>query len=327
MTKVVVAITTFNLENYISQALDSILMQKTNFEFKIRVADDCSSDRTPIILREYQERYPGKVELLFADENMGSVANSNRLFDHIDCEYFSFLDGDDYWVGENRLQEQVDFLDAHQEYVLCGGNTQFLRNGKLAEMMIKESQLDKSYSFHDYLEKKMPFVHTSAILVRNVLFGKGLPDVYHHVIGTFEECAVRGEDFRRLLHLQKGNIFVMNTVNSVYRIHDKGMWQGKSPISRNIEAAISYNFYYKFFDNCEYPQFHIWAEKSYKNMMIDLMARKAMRYPHELTKKDTRLISGLIEDLSHNIQSYEGAKFYKFRYYFIKILSDILHLF
>ena len=55
MLKVTIGITTYNLEKYIAKALDSILMQKTNFDFKILVVDDASVDKTPAILQDYKQ--------------------------------------------------------------------------------------------------------------------------------------------------------------------------------------------------------------------------------------------------------------------------------
>ena len=116
MEKVVVAITTYNLERYIAQALESILRQKTSFPFKILVADDCSTDNTLSILYGFERKYPDIIKVLPSEKNLGSLANSNRLFDGLNAEYFTFLDGDDYWLDEKRLQDQVDFQDTHPEY-------------------------------------------------------------------------------------------------------------------------------------------------------------------------------------------------------------------
>ena len=124
--KVIIGITTYNLEEYIGVALDSVLKQKVNFAYKILVVDDASIDRTREILLQYKEKYPNKIDLIFKKENTGSLSSSNILFDNIKSEYFAFLDGDDYWLSDSRLQEAVDFLDNHVEYSMYGGNTLYL---------------------------------------------------------------------------------------------------------------------------------------------------------------------------------------------------------
>ena len=297
MAKAIIVITTYNLEKYIAQALDSVLCQKTNFEFKIIVADDCSTDQTISILNDYKQAYPNRIELVLATENLGSLRNSNRIFDGLQCDYFSFLDGDDYWVGEDRLQKQVDFLDAHPEYILCGGNTQYLRNDRLSEMVVDQSKLGQTYSFTSMLDNSIPFVHTSALLERNVVFNRGLPDCYKQAENTFENCALRGEDFRRILHLERGPMYVMKDVVSVYRIHEKGMWQGSSSAKRAIEGAISANFYKKYFGDRYGSYFAENARKQYRNMMTTLVLDRDFLGNYELNANETYLLVSLLSDM------------------------------
>lgn len=307
MVKVIVAITTYNLEAYIAQALDSVLMQKTNFEYKIVIADDCSSDGTIRIIQEYQNKYPNKIDLLLSAKNQGSLINSNRIFDGIQCEYFSFLDGDDYWIGENRLQKQVDFLDSHPNYMLCGGNTRYLRNGMPAEYVVEKEMCNKSYFFSEMLNNSIPFVHTSALLVRNVIFDKGIPQCYKDAEYSFENCALRGEDFRRILHLELGPMYVMPDLVSVYRIHDKGIWQGSSNCKRAIENAIGWNFYKKYFAKKYGDFFEKRAVMSYRNMMRMLVIDRNLLNRYELDEQESYLLIALLADL-RNSAIYEPRK-------------------
>lgn len=300
MDKVVVVITTYNLDKYIAQALDSILCQKTNFDYKIIVADDCSTDDTISILNEYQRAYPNRIKIVLSPENIGSLRNSNRVFDGLQCEYFSFLDGDDYWIGEDRLQKQVDFMDAHPEYVLCGGNTQYLRNDRLAEVIVNQQKVGKTYTFSSMLNGTTPFVHTSALLVRNIIFNQGLPDCFKQAENTFENCALRGEDFRRILHLEKGPMYVMSDTLSVYRIHEKGMWQGASSAKRAIEGTISMNFYKKYFGD-KYGDFFAQEFKQmYREMMKTLVVDRNLIGNYELNVDETFLLISLLNDIKND---------------------------
>ena len=296
--KVIVAITTYNLEDYIASALDSVLKQKTDFDYKIIVADDASTDNTVNILKEYRSRFPEKIELLLSEQNQGSLKNSNRIFRNLKSEYFSFLDGDDYWLGETRLQEQVDFMDSHKEYMLCGGNTQYLRNGNLAEYVVPDNKLGKSYTFESYLNGELPFVHTSALLVRNIIFSDGLPECFSEAENTFENCALRGEDFRRLLHLERGPIYILNQTVSVYRIHANGMWQGISSAKRSIETAIGYHYYSKYFGTKYGSFFSDKASAAYRTMMINLATDNHLLGHYELNENETYLLTSLLNDLA-----------------------------
>lgn len=300
MIKVVIGITTYNLEDYISEALDSILMQKTNFNYKIIIADDCSSDSTIKILKKYKTKYPDLIDLKLSDKNQGSLKNSNRIFEGLQCEYFTFLDGDDYWLGDNHLQKQVDYLDSHPNYMICGANTQYLRNDELSGYVVEEDKCNKSYYFTDLLNNSIPFVHTSAILIRNTIFCNGLPKCYKIAENTFENCALRGEDFRRILHLEKGPMYVMPEIISVYRIHSRGMWQGSSNVKRVIESTISWNFYKKYFNNRYGKFFEDKFNRSYCNMMRTLVVDTNFLNSYELGEVETELITGLLNDLKRN---------------------------
>ena len=315
MEKVIVAITTYNLKEYIEKALDSVLMQKTNFPFKIIIADDASTDGTIDILLDYKKKYEDKIEVLLAEKNMGSLSNSNRLFHRIDCEYFSFLDGDDYWVDECRLQRQVDFLDSHPEYAMCAGNTQYLCDGKPDSMLLKEEETGKGYCFQDMLDNKMPFVHTSAILVRNTIFKDGLPNCYFDVVGTFEECALRGEDFRRVLHLEKGPMYIMPELVSVYRIHSKGIWQGSTSAHKAIEGAIGANFYAKYFAERYGNAFRSRARVEYNYMMSHLVINEKILDTCALESRDIALLSALMLDMQKHqdetkVEAYSKMKLF-----------------
>ena len=170
MLKVIIVILTYNLEKYIKEAIESVLKQKTTYSYKILIGDDCSSDETPAILRKYEEKYPNKIEVRFSEKNLGCLGNSNRLFDGIQCEYFTLLDGDDVWLDEFHLQKQIDFLENNKDYVMCAANTQYLRNGVPAEMLISDEYLNKEYSFKEQLDNSIPYFHPSTTMFRNVIF-------------------------------------------------------------------------------------------------------------------------------------------------------------
>lgn len=116
MLKVTVCITTYNLESYIEQTLNSILSQKTSFDFEILVGDDCSTDGTRNILLAYKEKYPDKITLHFQQNNVGVNKNDYELIYLSKGEYIAWCDGDDYWIDEYKLEKQVRFLDENPQY-------------------------------------------------------------------------------------------------------------------------------------------------------------------------------------------------------------------
>src|SRR5262245_33842255 len=119
MMKVSVILTTYNHEQFIRQALDSIFMQKTTFAFEVIITEDCSTDSTAAILLEYKLRYPEQIALILSEQNLNSNKVTRRAIEAARGEYLAFLDGDDYWISSEKLQRQVGFLDTNPNCALC----------------------------------------------------------------------------------------------------------------------------------------------------------------------------------------------------------------
>src|ERR1041385_2618888 len=70
--KVSVLVMTYNHEKFIRQALDSVAMQETNFEYEILISEDCSTDRTREIVLDFEKEHPDQVRLLLSEKNIHS---------------------------------------------------------------------------------------------------------------------------------------------------------------------------------------------------------------------------------------------------------------
>lgn len=117
-----VLVATYNHEAYIEQCLKSILNQRTRFQFRVIVGEDCSTDATAAIIQKLHSAYPQLVYPYFNKENLGVLGpkgNSLKLYKSVTAKYVAMLDGDDYWTDEFKLQKQVDFLEANPEFVAC----------------------------------------------------------------------------------------------------------------------------------------------------------------------------------------------------------------
>lgn len=124
--KVSVIVCTYNQEDTIGAALDSILAQRTDFDFEVLVADDCSGDRTPDICRDYERRYPEKVRAIINEENKGVADNYFDTLYECRGKYIADLAGDDVWTDPGKLARQAALMDSDPSVVLCHGAWKYL---------------------------------------------------------------------------------------------------------------------------------------------------------------------------------------------------------
>ena len=116
----------YNHEKYIRTALDSIVMQRVNFDYEVLVAEDCSTASTPQILQEYAARYPDIFHLISHKKNVGVVQKSRDARRMCRGKYIAVLEGDDFWTDPLKLQKQVEFMESHPEYSACAHEIEFV---------------------------------------------------------------------------------------------------------------------------------------------------------------------------------------------------------
>lgn len=166
-----VAMITYNHESYIAQAIEGVLMQETDFQIELVIGEDCSTDLTRQIVKEYQKRRPDIVRVIIAGQNVGM--NNNMLRTEISCrgKYIAYCEGDDYWHHPKKLQMQVDYLESHPECGLVHGDIDRLHQETgFVEQGVNTS---RGIDFHDVAD---PF--------SGILLGK-------YVVFTCTACARR----------------------------------------------------------------------------------------------------------------------------------------
>lgn len=121
---------TYNHEEYIEDAIESFLMQKTDFDFEIIIGEDCSLDGTRKIIDDYLIKYPNKIKLITSDKNVGAKENSRRVHENSNGKYIALCEGDDYWTDPLKLQKQVTYMENNPNCTLCFHSADIVRANK-----------------------------------------------------------------------------------------------------------------------------------------------------------------------------------------------------
>ncbi len=169
---------TYNHAPYIRQCLDGVLSQQTDFSFEYIVHDDASTDGTAEIVREYAEKYPNVIVPILQKENQYSKGKGlvEFILPLVRGKYRSLCEGDDYWIDPNKLQKQVDFLEAHADYGLVHGDChiyhQELNSWEYNVSSRQQSQygdLSKKELFVELLSARYK-IRTATVLYRTELY-------------------------------------------------------------------------------------------------------------------------------------------------------------
>lgn len=185
--KVSVIILTFNHEKFINQALDGVLSQKTDFRFEVLVGNDASTDGTDRILCQYQLNYPNELKVFTHRHNIGGTKNLATLLRQTRGTYIASCEGDDYWTDPLKLQKQVDFLEAHSEYIGCTHGVHLVnQDGSLCNNQTLRWIKDKPiFRFQDFKGIYLPG-HPVSMVYRNIfaenpLMIEFITKVHYHI--------------------------------------------------------------------------------------------------------------------------------------------------
>ena len=199
----------YNQVKFVRQTLDGFVSQKTNFRFEVLVNDDCSTDGTTDIIREYEKNYPDIIKPIYHKENQYSkgipVSYSNN-FNRVKGKYIALCEGDDYWIDDNKLQLQVDFLESNPEYSLTYTDykTLFQTDGTF-----RDNNCERDNFLHPTF--RIHLIHTLYLAPCSWLFRtKDLPDLTTRYVDT---------TYRMMLYfLATKKIKYIDRVTCVYRV-------------------------------------------------------------------------------------------------------------
>jgi glycosyltransferase involved in cell wall biosynthesis len=235
---------TFNHAEFIAQAIESVISQRTTFSYKLVIADDCSTDNTKEICKSYVLKFPDKILYYRNKTNLGSSLNGQLNYERcfkISRKYIALLEGDDFWIDNDKLQKQYDLLEnpVNRAYVVCATNyiefyqdkQKFSDNwaffqGVHGREMIKGVQFELIDSDGWKTKTATILFRKNALKVRRILRYRLMVDsILVYELSKF------------------GKKMFLNDCTAAYRLHDQGIWSLKSEdekraISKKINLEI-----------------------------------------------------------------------------------------
>lgn len=222
----------FNHEEYLEDALNGFLMQKTDFPWEVLLHDDASTDKSIEIIQRYVSLYPRIIKPIFQKENQYSKGLKPSFFTTkvAQGKFFAFCEGDDYWLDENKLQIQADFLNENPSYSVCGHDAFTVENEQVVKLSKLPERLKKDVNGE--LLAKGWFVLTLTAMFRRD----------YDIFPEEQRKTLNGDTFMfsRLGKVGKYK-FMKELLPGAYRVHSGGIW---SLVDRRQKTAHSLNSMY-----------------------------------------------------------------------------------
>jgi glycosyltransferase involved in cell wall biosynthesis len=316
--KVSILLTTYNHEKWIAEAIESVVMQQTTFDYEVVIIEDCSTDNTRNIVIDYQQRNPEKIRLLLSEENKNDNTNFVTAWQTSPSQYVATLDGDDYWTSAHKLQKQVDYLDARPELAICFHNvTAFREEGKKVLWNYNPPEQKDLLSLEDLWTYN--FIAGCSPMLRRGLI-KEFPEWY--------ATALWGDWPLYILAAQHGKIGYIDEVMGVYRLHEGGYW---SKLSKTQQLEALLKFYEDMLANLELKykdivQIHtmmsgyyrillqIYYERLHNNNQQIGSLKDSLSHSHEEArrlKKRTRRLKLEVQNLERQLQGVRESRTYR----------------
>jgi glycosyltransferase involved in cell wall biosynthesis len=270
-----VIVLTYNHELFIDQNINSILSQKTKFSFNVLIADDCSLDKTRDIVNEWMKR-DSRVFLIGTERNMGAIENARNVLNFSQSDYLALCEGDDFWIDEEKLQKQMDFLIRNPRFKMVHGDVSYFHQSTNSlggsVNRSKGVKFPSGSIFEEYLASDKLFIFTATVLVERKLF------LQCSDYDLFQAKNWMAQDLPTWLEISnQTDIGYIDTIFAAYRLADESA-------SRSRSAEYLYRFHQSIFD----VRFYYWKKYS-KNenlrLRLDYLYSLSMLSDLRMTKK------------------------------------------
>ena len=221
----------YNHEPYLRDCFEGFVMQKTNFRFVAIVHEDCSTDNSAAIIREYEAKYPDIFRPIYETENQYSKGECyldrimRRALNATGCKYIAFCEGDDYWTDPYKLQIQVDFLETHQDYNICCHGYKIYNVASWEQTEILYNEKEEGFEFSNVENCEKWYTKTLTILFRSEVYN-AMPDM--------SQFRYWRDAHIMYYLLKKGKGYYLPFVGGTYREHSGGIYYSLPSYQKNL---------------------------------------------------------------------------------------------
>jgi glycosyltransferase involved in cell wall biosynthesis len=262
---VTVLLISYNHALSFQKAIDSVLSQKTNFNFEILILDDASTDGSKEIINEYISKFPN-VSAIIQSKNLGSTQNILSGLREIKTKYFATLETDDYWCDDNKLQMQVDILEEHNDCSFCAHNTlvNYNKNKETKPFITEET---KKYFFPKRVSSQY-FIepHTSSRLYRTSCLN--LNEIKNPIVATYDIAT-------NFYFLTKGNLYYIDKIMSVYNYSGNGIYTSIPPFEQRYKSG---NVLYILNQEFDFRYNHLLARGFARRINLDYLSYLQLKH-------------------------------------------------
>ena len=232
---------TYNHEKYIAEALDSFLMQETDFSFEILIHDDASTDNTAKIIRSYENKYPSLIKPIYQTENQyskGIEIHSTFNLPRAKGEYIALCEGDDFWTDERKLQYQIKKMKEYPECQMSFHPVKVIYNQRISDTVQgRQAEDDKIFDIKEIIMGNGGFCPTPSLIIKK--------EVFDNIPAFFENAPV-GDYYIQIFGSINGGALYIDKTMSAYRIHSGGVWT-----SMQTDFSSRKKFAFKFLQSLE----------------------------------------------------------------------------
>lgn len=227
--QVSVCISTYNHEDFIVEALNSVLMQECNFEYEIILSNDKSPDKSDEVISKFMANHPLKDRIKYFNQQTNLGINGNLIFtlELAEGKYIALLEGDDYWIDKTKLQQQYDFLEKHPDFSVCTGAYETNAQDGSTNIVTVEKNERTTYTFNDFLGFRPHYL--------NMFFKKSALNIYKLKTFTYS-----GDNVIFIMALKNGKGYFFNQVFGYRRYHIGGAWSSKTLIDKLLMSSVQF---------------------------------------------------------------------------------------